>query len=91
MLNPGFETAVAEVDRQAAVEYDLSKTISDLMERDKRKIGVLASVPIMGSDTSPYMMQMMQMMQGGAAPLVDPADKKPEDKPADKPADNMLF
>ena len=50
-----------EPGRQEFVEYDLSKIIASLMEREKRKIGVIASVPILGTDMSPYMMQMLQM------------------------------
>jgi len=50
-----------EPDRQEFVEYDISKLIAEVVQRDKRKLGVLSSLPVMGSDMSPYMMQMMQM------------------------------
>ena len=50
-----------EPDRQEFVEYDVSKLLVALMQREKRKIGVIASVPIMGTDMSPYMMQMLRM------------------------------
>ena len=50
-----------EPSRQEFVEYDISKIIGALMQREKRKIGVIASVPVMGTDMSPYMMQMLQM------------------------------
>jgi ABC-type uncharacterized transport system involved in gliding motility auxiliary subunit len=50
-----------EPDRQEFVEYDVSKTIASLMQREKRKVGIIADVPIMGTDMSPYMMQMMRM------------------------------
>jgi len=48
-------------DRQEFVEYDISKLIVDVTRRKKRKIGVLSSLEVMGSDLSPYMMQMMRM------------------------------
>jgi len=50
-----------EADRQEFVEYDLSKLVSSVTRRDKKKIGVISPLPITGSDMSPYMMQMMQM------------------------------
>jgi len=48
-------------DRQEFVEYDVSKLISSVTLRDKKKIGILSSLPVMGSDMSPYMIQMMRM------------------------------
>ena len=50
-----------EPDRQEFVEYDISKLISSVTKRDKKKIGVISSLNVMGSDTSPEMMQMYQM------------------------------
>lgn len=50
-----------EPNRQEFVEYDLSKTISSLAERDKKKIGILSPLPVAGTDMSPYMRQMLQM------------------------------
>jgi ABC-type uncharacterized transport system involved in gliding motility auxiliary subunit len=50
-----------EPDRQEFVEYDVAKLLAALMQRDKRKIGVIGNAPLLGSDMSPYMMQMMQM------------------------------
>jgi ABC-type uncharacterized transport system involved in gliding motility auxiliary subunit len=50
-----------EPQRQSFVEYDISKLIDTAMTREKRKIGVLSSLPVMGDDTSGYMAQMMQM------------------------------
>ena len=51
-----------EPNRQELVEYDVSKIISSLMQRKKRKIGVISSLPVMGpANMSPYMMQMMRM------------------------------
>ncbi|MFW5857602.1 MAG: Gldg family protein [Planctomycetota bacterium] len=48
-------------DRQAFVEYDVAKTVSGLMERERKTIGVLSGLPVLGSDVSPYMAQMMRM------------------------------
>ena len=51
-----------EPNRQELVEYDVSKIISSLMQRKKRKIGIMSSLPVMGpANMSPYMMQMMRM------------------------------
>lgn len=48
-------------DRQEFVEYDLSKLISDLMRTEKRKVGVLTSLPVMGPDNmNPYEIAMMR-------------------------------
>ena len=47
--------------RQEFLEYDLSKLIAGVTRRDKKKIGLLSSLEVMGSDMSPYMMQMMRM------------------------------
>ena len=48
-------------DRQNFVEYDISYLIDTAVTRQKTKIGVLSSLPVMGSDVSGYMAQMMQM------------------------------
>jgi ABC-type uncharacterized transport system involved in gliding motility auxiliary subunit len=56
-----------EPDRQEFVEYDISKLISGLATREKKKVGILASVPVMGTEMSPYMMQMLRM-QGRQPP-----------------------
>ena len=51
-----------EPNRQELVEYDVSKIISSLMQRKKRKIGIMSSLPVTGpANMSPYMMQMMRM------------------------------
>ena len=52
---------IFEPGRQEFVEYDISKLIANVTRREKRKLGVLSSLPVMGSDMSPYMMQMMQL------------------------------
>ncbi|MHC4268225.1 MAG: GldG family protein [Planctomycetota bacterium] len=48
-------------DRQNFVEYDISYLIDTAVTRQKTKIGVLSSLPVMGSNVSGYMAQMMQM------------------------------
>jgi ABC-2 type transport system permease protein len=50
-------------DRQNFVEYDISYLIDTAITRQKKKIGVLSSLPVMGDDVSGYMAQMM-MRQG---------------------------
>ena len=49
-------------DRQNFVEYDISSLIDTAVARQKKNIGVLSSLPVMG-ETSDYMAQMM-IMQG---------------------------
>jgi len=51
---------VFEPQRQEFVEYDVSRLISALVQRKRKKIGVLSSLPVMGTDMSPYMMQMLR-------------------------------
>jgi len=48
-------------DRQNFVEYDISYLIDTAITRQKRKIGVLSSIGVMGDDMSGYMAQMMRM------------------------------
>jgi len=48
-------------DRQNFVEYDISYLIDTAITRQKSKIGVLSSLPVMGDDMSGYMAQMMRM------------------------------
>jgi len=50
-------------DRQNFVEYDISYLIDTAITRQKKKIGVLSSLPVMGDDVTGYMAQMM-MRQG---------------------------
>lgn len=52
--------------RQAFVEYDVSKLISDLTRRQKLSVGVLSSLPALGDNYPPYMMMMLQ--QQGKTP-----------------------
>jgi ABC-type uncharacterized transport system involved in gliding motility auxiliary subunit len=46
-------------DRQEFVEYDISYLIDTAMTRQKTRVGVLSSLPVMGD--SDYMLRMMQM------------------------------
>jgi ABC-2 type transport system permease protein len=48
-------------DRQKFVEYDISYLIDTAITKQKKKIGVLSSLPVMGQETSDYMARMMQM------------------------------
>lgn len=54
-------------DRQKFVEYDISRLIVTVTQREKTKIGVLSSLPITGGGMSPYLRRMMQM-QGREVP-----------------------
>jgi len=47
-------------DRQQFVEYDISYLIDSAITREKNKVGVLSSLPVMGDDMSGYMAQMMR-------------------------------
>lgn len=49
-----------EPRRQILVEYDVSKLLSDLTQRQKLTIGVLSSLPVLGDNLPPYMMMMLQ-------------------------------
>lgn len=53
---PFFEPA-----RQQFVEYDISKLISDIVQRDKKKVAILSSVEVVGPEMTPYMEQMLRM------------------------------
>ncbi len=53
-------------DRQNFVEYDISYLIDTAVRREKKNIGVLSSLPVMG-EVSEYMARMM-MMQGRRPP-----------------------
>lgn len=46
-------------DRQEFIEYDISYLIDTALTRQKKRIGILSSLPLMGD--SPYMIQMMRM------------------------------
>jgi ABC-2 type transport system permease protein len=48
-------------DRQNFVEYDISYLIDTAITRQKRTVGIMSSLPVMGDDMSGYMAQMMRM------------------------------
>jgi ABC-type uncharacterized transport system involved in gliding motility auxiliary subunit len=48
-------------DRHNFVEYDISYLIDTALTRQKKRIGIMSSLPVMGQDTSDYMAQMMRM------------------------------
>lgn len=48
-------------DRHNFVEYDISYLIDTAITKQKKKIGILSSLPVMGQETSDYMARMMQM------------------------------
>ena len=47
--------------REQFLEYDLSKLVYSVQQLDKRKLGLLTSLPLQG--TNPQQMQMMMMMR----------------------------
>ncbi len=57
----GVEKAIPffSPDRQNFVEYDMSYLIDTAVTRQKRKIGVLSSLSVMGDDVTGYMAEMM--------------------------------
>jgi len=61
----GIEKAIPffSPDRENFIEYDISYLIDTAITRQKRKIGVLSSIGVMGDDVSGYMAEMM-MRQG---------------------------
>jgi ABC-type uncharacterized transport system involved in gliding motility auxiliary subunit len=61
----GVEKAIPffSPDRQNFVEYDISYLIDTAVTRQKKRVGVLSSLPVMGEDVSGYMAEMM-MRQG---------------------------
>ncbi|MBW7988810.1 MAG: hypothetical protein FVQ84_02140 [Planctomycetes bacterium] len=61
----GIEKAIPffSPDRENFLEYDISYLIDTAITRQKRKIGVLSSIGVMGDDVSGYMAEMM-MRQG---------------------------
>lgn len=48
-------------DRHNFVEYDVSSLIDSAITRQKKRIGIMSSLPVMGQDASDYMVQMMRM------------------------------
>jgi ABC-type uncharacterized transport system involved in gliding motility auxiliary subunit len=48
-------------DRHNFVEYDISYLIDTAITKQKKKLGIMSSLPVMGQDMSDYMARMMQM------------------------------
>lgn len=48
-------------NRQNFVEYDISYLIDAAVTRQKKRIGIISSLPVVGDDVTPYMARMMQM------------------------------
>ena len=48
-------------DRQNFVEYDISYLIDTAITRQKKRVGIMSSLPVMGQDVTDYMARMMQM------------------------------
>jgi gliding motility-associatede transport system auxiliary component len=61
----GVEKAIPffSPDRQNFVEYDISSLIDAAVTRQRKTVGILSSLPVMGDDVSGYMAEMM-MRQG---------------------------
>ena len=57
----GVEKAIPffSPNRENFVEYDISYLIDTAITRQKRKVGVMSSLPVMGDDVSGYMYEMM--------------------------------
>jgi len=57
----GVEKAIPffSPDRENFVEYDISYLIETAITRQKRKVGVMSSLPMMGDQVSGYMAEMM--------------------------------
>jgi len=54
-------------DRQNFVEYDISYLIDTAITQEKKRIGILSSLPVMGEEISGYMAQLRRM-QGQPLP-----------------------
>jgi ABC-type uncharacterized transport system involved in gliding motility auxiliary subunit len=55
-------------NRQNFVEYDLCQLIDTAITREKKRIGILSSLPVMGEDVTGYMAQLMRMQNQQPAP-----------------------
>ncbi len=55
------------LDRQGLLEYDISRTIYNATQRNRKRVGVLSSLDLFGSTASPYMAKMLRM-QGKKTP-----------------------
>ncbi|MHC4586374.1 MAG: Gldg family protein [Planctomycetota bacterium] len=81
----GVEKAIPffSPDRQNFVEYDISYLVDTAITRQKKSIGVMSSLPVMGQDITPYMAQMMRMQNQQPQPpwtIVEQLRKKYEVK-----------
>ena len=47
-------------DRQNFVEYDISYLIDTALTRQKKTVGIISSLPVMGDDVTGYMAEMMR-------------------------------
>ncbi|UCG60087.1 MAG: Gldg family protein [Phycisphaerales bacterium] len=66
----GVEKAIPffSPDRQKFVEYDISYLVDTAITRQKKRIGIMSSLPVMGDDASGYMAQMKRMQGQPLAP-----------------------
>jgi ABC-type uncharacterized transport system involved in gliding motility auxiliary subunit len=48
-------------DRQNFIEYDVSYLIDTAITRQKKRVGILSSMNVMGDQVTPYMARMMQL------------------------------
>lgn len=55
-------------DRDNFVEYDLTRLLDAGMTREKKRIGILSSLPVMGDEASGYMAQLKRMQGQQLAP-----------------------
>jgi len=55
-------------DRQNFVEYDISYLIDTAVTRQKKRLGILSSLNVMGDNVTGYMAQMMRMQGQQPAP-----------------------
>lgn len=58
----GVEKAIPffSPDRQSFIEYDISYLIDSAVTRQKKTIGIMSSLPVMGEDVTGYMAEMMR-------------------------------
>jgi len=66
----GVEKTIAffSPDRQNFVEYDISYLIDTAITREKKRLGILSPLPVMGENVSGYMAQLMRMQGQRPAP-----------------------
>ncbi len=66
----GVEKTIAffSPERQNFVEYDISYLIDTAITREKKRLGILSPLPVMGENVSGYMAQLMRMQGQRPAP-----------------------